>query len=84
MMEIFMGKDGKPSGRRIIGFLLIVWGGVLLTISSLQPLIEGVTVWDVVMRLGPGVILALVGAYFWGLITAQNIKEWTGNVSKNN
>lgn len=75
MFEIFMGKDGKPSGRRIIGFLLIVWGGVLLTISSLQPLIEGVTVWDVVMRLGPGVILALVGAYFWGLITMQNIKD---------
>jgi len=74
-MEIFNGRDGKPSGRRIIGAILITWGGVLLTIASLQPLFEGVTVWDVVMRLGPGVILAFVGAYFWGLITAQNIKD---------
>jgi len=82
MLDILNGRDGKPSGRKVIGLALIVWGAVLLTIASIQPMVEGVTVWDVVLRLGPGGALVVSGAYFWGLVTNQMIKEITGNAKK--
>jgi hypothetical protein len=75
MMEIFNGADGKPSGRRIIGTILILWGSALLSPIP-WTLAQGSGMWDVIGMIAPGSVIVLVGAYFWGLITSQNIKSF--------
>lgn len=68
MKEVFVGDDGRPSGRRILGTLLIVWGIALLSVGQFQ---SG----DWIGRIAPGVVLLIVGAIFWGLVTMQNIAD---------
>ena len=75
MNEIFNGSDGKPSGRRIIGTILIAWGSALLSPIPFT-LLQGNGMWDVVGMIAPGAVLVFIGAYFWGLITSQNIKSF--------
>lgn len=64
---VFRGPDGKLSGRRIIGTAFLTIGGGLLIASQFQ---DGD--WT---RVLPGVISATIGAFFWGMVTVQNIQD---------
>ena len=68
MKDIFTGEDGKLSGRRIIGTILIIWGAILLTIGQVQ---DG----DIIGRVLPGSVAILGGSLFWGLVTVQNMVD---------
>jgi drug/metabolite transporter (DMT)-like permease len=77
MKEIFMGPDGKPSGRRIIGIVLSLVGAGLLIVAQIQPA-SGTDMWSVIRDLGPGALCLVVSATFWGIITADKIRAILG------
>ena len=68
MKDIFAGEDGRLSGRRIIGTLLIVVGSALLCVGQFQ---SG----DIIGRILPGSVAILGGSLFWGLVTVQNMVD---------
>jgi CHASE2 domain-containing sensor protein len=67
MKEIFMGEDGKPSGRRIIGTLFFV-AGIASGIYAMA--IPGG--WD---KFIPMAAFLFVGLFLWGMVTMQNVQE---------
>jgi len=66
------GRDGRNSYRKIIGSALIVVGVGLICVSQFQ---VGIPLLD---KIAPGGILLVIGSLFWGMITVQNIKDFTG------
>jgi len=72
--SIFCGADGKLSGRRILGTVFLVTGLIELVKVGLKPWPSTLDVWTLAYALGPGVILTLVGSWFWQWISEQNIK----------
>jgi drug/metabolite transporter (DMT)-like permease len=65
LIDMFSGKDGALSLRRIIGTAIIFVGCVLLVIAQFQT-----GTWE---KLLPACVAFVVGAFFWGLVTAQNL-----------
>lgn len=68
---ILNGKDGKPSGRRIAGTVFLAASVALAIVAQVQGVKE-------LIEMAPSALCGLVGLFLWGLVTTQNIKEWTG------
>jgi hypothetical protein len=67
MKEIFMGEDGKPSGRRIIGTLFFV-AGIASGIYAMAIPVD----WLKFIPMGS---FLFVGLFLWGMVTMQNVQE---------
>jgi hypothetical protein len=67
MKDIFLGADGKISGRRIIGALCFIAG---VAAGFIGMFIAGD--WTKYIPFG-GLIFS--GLFLWGLITVQNIQD---------
>lgn len=67
--QMFGSKDG-PSLRKIMGFIMFVWGGVLMTLGQFQS-----PEYQLLDRITPGGVLVIAGLFLLGFVTAQNLKE---------
>lgn len=66
-MDIFLGSDGKLSGRRIIGAICVAAG---IVAGFIGMFIAGD--WT---RFIPMAAFIFSGLFLWGLITVQNIQD---------
>jgi len=67
--QMFATKDG-PSLRKITGFIMFLWGGVLMSFGQFQT-----PDYDIWARITPGGVLVIAGLFLLGFVTAQNLKE---------
>ena len=68
MKEIFLGEDGKLSGRRLFGTVFLFSGLALECLAQFQT-----GDW---MKFIPGGIVMLVGLMLWGFVTIQNVQDF--------
>lgn len=66
MKEIFLGEDGKLSGRRVFGFAFFVAGITAGFVAMFAP-----GEWPKYIPMGS---FLFVGCFLWGMVTMQNIE----------
>ncbi len=72
---MFCGRDGKLSWRRLIGAIIIIVGLAIAWENRTLPAPE--TLYQLVWNMA-GVIIIAIGAFVWGMVTIQNIKDIAG------